>query len=70
MNTTTVKNGKTVKWQLTQDNVGPALAKDLQERGFDGTSWTGVSLPEGRQIVRHATFYRGRDGRFVLVLEV
>jgi hypothetical protein len=56
-------------FDLTENTAElPSLRQHIKSNGFDGTIWTGVSAPVGRQRKTiHAMVYRTIDGRFQIV---
>ena len=67
--TVTIINRKPVAWKLSKMETGELLRKDLISRGWDGENYQGISIPKGRQVVRHALFLRcAKTGRFVPVI--
>lgn len=65
---TAIVNHIVRKFEMTAQEVGPHLKADLIKRGWDGTSWIGISPAEGRKHECTALFYRTPSGVFVPAL--
>ena len=69
MTTQTTLNNKIINWDLSEMEISLRLKADLIERGWDGTTWKGESIPSGRQVKRAGVFYRKPSGEFVCALQ-